>query len=315
MANHVRHGGRAETAASEVMRRRALRAAAQGFYVFPVQRGGKTPAVSKGTSWEEVATRDRGQINAWWQTGSTHNIGVSTGKSGLLVVDLDQARGVEAPPEWEGASGGRVVLERLAAAAGQPFPGETLTVATSSGGLHLYFKAPKEIVLRNTAGTLGFCVDTRGVGGYVVGPGSVRLGRAYTITNRAPIASLPAWLREALTPRVSAPRASSPTLSLGDSRAERYRTAIVDGEIAKVAGAGSGTRNQTLYVAALKLGSLVGAHELAEVAAEDALLAGASRHFGVAGFTETEARKTIASGLRVGRQSPRHIRDCTVRTS
>jgi hypothetical protein len=153
------------------------------------------------------------------------------------------------------------------------------------------------------------------VGGYVVGPGSVRLGRAYTITNRAPIAPLPAWLREALTPNVPAPRTSSPTLSLGESRASRYLTAIVEGEIANVAYAASGTRNRTLFVAALKLGSLVGAHELSKGAAEDALLAGASRHFGVDEFTETEARKTIASGLRVGRQSPRHIRDSTAVTS
>jgi hypothetical protein len=156
MSNHGRHGGRAETAASEVMRQRALRAAAQGFYVFHVQRGGKTPAVPKGSSWEELATRDRGQINAWWQAGAAHNIGISTGKSGLLVVDLDQTRGVEAPPQWEGASGGRQVLDRLAAAAGEPFPGETLSVAISSGGEHLYFKAPEEIGLRNTAGTLGW---------------------------------------------------------------------------------------------------------------------------------------------------------------
>jgi hypothetical protein len=94
----------------------------------------------------------------------------------------------------------------------------------------------------------------------------------------------------------------------GDSRAERYLAAIVAGETAKVAAGTRGSRNHTLFIAALKLGSLVGAGELGEHVAEEALFTAAARHFGVDDFTETEARKTIASGLRMGKQSPRHIR-------
>jgi hypothetical protein len=291
-----------------VLRRRALRAAAQGFFVFPVQRGGKTPAVPRKTSWDELATRDRDQINTWWPDGAGLNIGISTGRSGLLVVDLDHGKGVPPPPRWQGATHGRDVLARLAAEAGEPFPDHTLAVTTSTGGLHLYFRAPENPVLRNTAGTLGWCIDTRGKGGYIVGAGSVRGGRAYTVTHRAPIAALPDWLRAALTPRVPAPR-TSPHLPVGDSRAERYLAAIVEGETTRVTNAVVHSRNHTLFIAALKLGSLVGAGELGEATAEDSLLAAASRHFGVEDFHDNEARKTIASGIQLGKQSPRHLRE------
>lgn len=310
MPRYRRTGSLASTqsAAGEVMRRRALRAVALGFHVFPVRAGDKTPAVPKNTSWDDLATRDVAQVNAWWGKGAAHNIGVSTGKSGLLVVDLDHACGSKPPAKWEGVTSGREVLERLAGEAGEQFPADTYTVRTWSGGMHLYFRAPEDLQLRNTAGTLGFCVDTRGLGGYVVGAGSVRQGHVYTVTNRVPIAPLPDWLCEALAPKVPTPRASSPTLVRGNSRAKRYLAAIVEGETAKVVAGTRGSRNHTLFIAALKLGSLVGAGELGELFAQEALLAAAARHFGVDDFTETEARKTIASGLRMGKQSPRHIR-------
>jgi hypothetical protein len=131
------------------MRRMALRAAAQGFYVFPVQSGGKTPAVERGTSWEDVATRDRSQLNAWWEHIG-HNIGVSTGKSGLLVIDLDCGNGATPPAAWAEAGGGQEVLARLAAAAGEPYPGHTLTVTTASGGNHLYFRARQGVTRRTS---------------------------------------------------------------------------------------------------------------------------------------------------------------------
>lgn len=50
-----------------------------------------------------------------------------------------------------------------------PFPDSTYTVATPSGGTHLYFRQPSGAELRNTPATLGWRIDTRGHGGSSLG--------------------------------------------------------------------------------------------------------------------------------------------------
>jgi hypothetical protein len=58
---------------------------------------------------------------------------------------------------------------------------------------------PTGDALRNTAGRLGWKIDTRGHGGYVVAAGSIRRDGRYRITRSREIAPLPAWLTNALT--------------------------------------------------------------------------------------------------------------------
>ena len=90
--------------------------------------------------------------------------------------------------------------------AGHRLP-RTFTVRTPSGGLHLYFTAPDKS-LGNTVGKLGRQIDTRGVGGYVVGPGSVCRTGYYTIVTRSPCCrACPIGLRMHSTPQ-------SPTVSI-----------------------------------------------------------------------------------------------------
>jgi hypothetical protein len=93
--------------------------------------------------------------------GRTRNVGVACGPSGLLVVDEDELDG----------------FTKFAASVGESVPA-TFTVATGNGR-HFYFAAPEGVTLGNKAGPLdAFGCDVRGVGGYVVGPGSVRSGSA-----------------------------------------------------------------------------------------------------------------------------------------
>ncbi|MER7436423.1 bifunctional DNA primase/polymerase [Pseudonocardia alni] len=106
----------------------ALDAAARGWPVFPVRPWAKIPAV---TDWENAATTDPDRITAWW-SARAWNIGLCTGRAGLLVVDLDVGCGDQPPPQWAGARDGADVLDRLAAAAGQPPPTGTYTVLTPS---------------------------------------------------------------------------------------------------------------------------------------------------------------------------------------
>ena len=176
----------------EQLTRVALDAAARGWHVFPLAVGAKRPALHgaarcPGTGacaeghrgWEQRATTDPHRIRRAW-AHAPYNVGIATGPSGLCVLDLDTAEPGEPVPErWarHGVRGGEDVLAVVAAEAEQDVPGDTLTVATPSGGLHLYFAAPHGVELRNTGGDagrgLGWKVDTRAGGGYVVAPGSV----------------------------------------------------------------------------------------------------------------------------------------------
>jgi hypothetical protein len=168
------------------------------------------------------------------------NVGVRTG-NGLVVIDVDR-------------KDGRDGLEALRATFGdayfEMFPA-TFTVTTPTGGEHWYYECDEDV--RNSAGKLACGVDVRGTGGFVVGPGSVRLnGRGYEITNLRPLARLPAvtlaTLR-ALTP--SSPPSSpldddDPWLGEGGGPAKDEVLAAAIERYPEPATGWSGIRHQTL---------------------------------------------------------------------
>ena len=87
--------------------------------------------------------------------------------------------------------------------------------------------------LRNTAGRLGWKIDTRGHGGFVVAAGSLRRDGRYRITRHREIAPLPAWLTRALTPATPTRRHHLTNRGSGrDPPRNRrsYLQAILDGE-------------------------------------------------------------------------------------
>lgn len=286
--------------------RAALAAAAAGHHVFPLHPRSKFPAVE---AWEQAATRDPEVITDWWST-RPYNIGAAVGRTGLVVVDLDDGDGEIAPERWSGARGGRDVLAQLAREADAPFPAGTYTVSTP-GGTHLYFRSPAGLALRNTQGEqgngLGWKVDVRANGGYIVAAGSVRPEGYYRAVNRAPIAELPGWLAVALTPAPAPPRVSTPPLQLPGGRAAAYVRAIVEGETEKVQAADHGHRRSTLLAAARTLGRIVGGGSLDEREAERVLTDAAAVHVGTHQFTTAEADRTIRDGLTYGMKAPRRI--------
>ena len=227
----------------------ALAQARQGFHVFPLRPGGKTPAIR---NWQSRATLDRGQIRRWWADNSGKNIGIATGSpSGIMVIDLDAAK-------TPGQPHGRQSLAALARDRGETIPRRTRTVVTAGGGQHLYFRLPPEVDLRNTAGHLGRHVDTRGTGGYVVGPGSVINGRRYRLTIDVPPLPIPGWLLQELLPK---PPVATPPVA---PRCSAYVDAVLRGEAERVEQAAVGTRNHTLFRAAARLGSFVAQGLVAE---------------------------------------------------
>lgn len=287
---------------SDRCRRAALAAAQDGYFVFPLHPGKKVPAIRY---WQQVATQDPCLIERWWRYGH-NNIGIAAGPSRILVLDLDVGRGGHPPPRWAGARDGNDVLARIAAAAGHTIP-DTRTVATPSGGQHLYFRAPLEPALRNTAGQLGWCIDTRGVGGYVVGPGStLPIGR-YELVRALPVAELPAWLLTALAPAQPQP-AGFPVVEFAAPRNRAaYVGAIVAAECRTVTEAPIGKRHHTLLRASRNLGRLVGGGALAASTARQVLVDAARGYVGVEDYTAHQVDCDVADGLAYGAQLPRFL--------
>lgn len=277
----------------------ALDAARRGWHVFPLHENSKTPAI---TAWEQQATTDATRIKSWWPTNSRKNIGVACGPSGLHVIDLDDAHGHEPPSDWAGARHGRDVLARIAAERHQPMPTDTRIIATPNKGWHLWHLAPGEPELRNTQGKLGWRIDSRAAGGYVVGPGSISAHGTYRVDHHAPVAPLPLWLVEAFTPP---PRPQPIRIAL-DLRSSTLRTNAYVATVAEgVARAQPGTRHITLLKAANSLGRLVAGGDLDESDAR-AALHNAAANLG-ADFPVREAEKTISDGLTHGALYPRQL--------
>ena len=123
--------------------------------------------------------------------------------SGLLVIDLDTSSRGRDPAPWDqpGVTDGADVLALLAEQNGQPVPGDTLTAATPSGGPHLYYRAPAGRAAQHPRGQrLGWKIDTRAHGGYVLAAGSTIGPARYTYLHDQDPARLPGWLADRLTP-------------------------------------------------------------------------------------------------------------------
>ncbi|MBT1184165.1 bifunctional DNA primase/polymerase [Streptomyces sp. CJ_13] len=284
----------------------ALNAAGRGWPVFPLRAGDKRPAghperncphngrcADGHRTPEQRATLDHGQISACWQA-APYNVGIATGPAGLLVVDLDIPKDDDgpAPEEWAGATDGLDVFAMICERAGERLPTETFTVRTRRGGQHLYFTARAEKRLRGSAGRLGWKVDTRAWGGYVVAAGSTVGTRSYEIIHDAPPAPLPTWLSDLLTPPPAPAPVPAAVLRSRIGKADRYAAAALNGEVAKVAAAVTGSQNTTLYNAAYALGRLIAAGTLTETEVTDALTAAAPK-----GLAPSRIAASIRDGL------------------
>ncbi|MEQ4209642.1 bifunctional DNA primase/polymerase [Actinopolymorpha sp. B9G3] len=284
----------------------ALAYARRGWHVFPLQPGRKRPALR--TDWEGRATTDPDRIHACWEHDA-YNIGIACGPSRLIVVDLDTPKGLDdgPPPEWSmpGITDGADVLAELAARAGERLPVDTFSVRTGRGGQHLYFTAPAGLDLGNSAGRLGWLIDTRGRGGYIVAAGSVVDARPYTVVHDGPVGNLPEWIADRLRPSVPTGRpgnAARLLAQLDGRHASGYVLAALRAEVQRVLDSAPHTHNVTLNEAAFALGQLVADGMLPHDLVVEALqVAGEA-----VGQPPREAAGTIRSGLAAGTRKPRH---------
>lgn len=157
----------------------------RGCKLIPVHAGSKRPI---GDGWQNSATGDAELVRAWLDAGHIYGVAggheLSPGRH-LVIVDLDVKHGLDGPAE----------LAKLATPYG-PLP-ETFTVATPSGGRHLYFAT--DFAATNSPGGLPHGIDIRGQGGQCVGPGCLGSnGQRYEVMSAAPIADAPTWLANML---------------------------------------------------------------------------------------------------------------------
>ncbi|MEU8622043.1 bifunctional DNA primase/polymerase [Streptomyces sp. NPDC048623] len=277
----------------------ALAAAERGWHVFPLRPRDKRPAGHStarcpGTGRcanghrtpEQRATTDPDLLAAAW-THAPYNIGIATGPSGLLVVDLDTVK----EGEQEGTPEGVTTFEALCERAGQAVP-TTYRVRTARGGQHLYFTQPAGARLGSTAGRLGIHVDTRGWGGYVVAPGSHTPDGAYTVLDSIAPIPLPGWLADALTDRPKPARATG-VLVPAFAGGPRVATVALERETAAVQSAHEGGRNAQLLASVRAVGRFVAWGDLPRQMAEEAFQAAGES----AGLPPAECRATIRSAL------------------
>lgn len=183
----------------------ALKYAGAGWPVFPLRPNRKEPLVD---AWDEVATTDRDQVQAWWRREPRANIGCIPGRTGHLVIDID-------------GPAGEIVAQRLGLLA-EP----TLEVVTGrdDGGRHRWFAHPGGHI-GNTE--LAPKLDVRADAGYVVLPPSVHpTGRVYRWAGLlADVIPLPPPMIERLTAKWSPAR--GPAAPIDERIVEGQRNQIL----------------------------------------------------------------------------------------
>jgi hypothetical protein len=127
-----------------------------GLHVLPVKSRSKHPALA---DWPRLATKDPSTVDEWWSGGYAGcGIGVATGEaSNLVVVDVD-------------VRSGRPADDLVADLRDRYGLGDTPTVLTPSGGLHLYVAWPG---FNPAHDALGKSIDVQGEGRFVVAPPSI----------------------------------------------------------------------------------------------------------------------------------------------
>lgn len=255
-----------------------------GWSIFPLRPKSKVPAIP---SWRkfmyERATESL--VCQWWESNPNWNVAIVTGAiSGLFVVDCDTSQLVQAHEE-------------------QPDYKPTLKSITAHGAHFLYQSPGFRVVNR-----VGYGLDIRGDGGYIVAPPSIHPSGVRYRWQRAPIQTTPPRaILDLIQPKEELKHSATQnqqTFPPAAVRGTRYAQTVFDREYCNVISVPAGQRNNQLNRSAYNLGQLVGDGLLNRFDVENALLQGAVS----VGLSEREALATIASGLNAGVGNPRSLR-------
>lgn len=225
--------------------------------------------------------------------GTRGAMGDTNGRPGR--PDANGKGGMDGKGRTAGKDGtnGPAALARLAREHAFTIP-RTVTVLTPSGGRHLWLTGPPGLAVPNSAGRLAPGIDVRGLGGYLVGPGSYGSHGTYRLAPGSPAwdpAPVPPALLRLLTPPRPAPlRSYRP----GPPSHEPHPAAL-EGLVRFVRASCEGQRNDRLFWAACRAYETGAGPELAPALIDAAL---------DTGLPPREARATVASAAR---SAARHL--------
>lgn len=228
------------------------------------------------------------EVRQWFYKVPHANIGILTGKtSRIIVLDIDGPEGEEFI-----AGQGKLPLT---------------PTARTNRGRHVYFRHPG-FKVRNFVHRLPE-LDMRGDGGYVCAYPSIHpSGSQYMweIGLSTPFAAAPEWLLRILEgqnrrtadkpPLISAASAVTHPTAYGAKALLSEQQGVINT---------TANRNDRLYLAALKMGSLIADGQLDRTTVEQALLIAAAACGLSADDGETASYRTIVSGINKGMESPR----------
>ncbi|MFI9008837.1 bifunctional DNA primase/polymerase [Actinosynnema sp. NPDC053489] len=279
-----------------------------------------------------AATADTAVIGRWAARWRTSVWAVHLGVSGLLAVDLDTHGGTPPAQPLNGLpwpdgnplpADGIDTYATLAGLRGQGFDVDTLLTETPSGGLHLLYTAESgrwksssghvrkgESAVRNG---LGWQVDIKAYGGYVVLPGSTTPTGTYRRASTALTpAVLPDWLTAELvrtghdrhaTPTPIRPATPVTVTARGEDRQARYAAAALRSACEELAAMQPDSgRNRKLFRSTSRLAGMVEAGWIDRHQVETALATAAH----TAGLPAGEIRYALASGFARPRTPTEH---------
>lgn len=169
----------------------ALEYARRGFYVFPLEPGGKAPLTALVRHGKDDATKDPTVIDMWWHHAPDANLGIACEPSGLVVLDVDVGEYKDKNNQTQLKQGWQSfndIKHELT---------DTLVANTAGGGLHVYYLRDEGESLQR----IGFKPGLDLIGkGYVVAPPSARAdGKSYSWRHHAHPVKLPPMLRHYAT--------------------------------------------------------------------------------------------------------------------
>jgi hypothetical protein len=285
-----------------------------------------------------AATTSPAHLATWWRAEPRAVPGVAAGPSGLILVDIDAHKdplppdlvtgllpgidlAVEALPRstWDQPAryrDGRDTMRLLAALRGgrQPWPADhdhqPVTVATPSGGRHLWYRAPAPSLrqaLADPAGRHGLAwqVDVKAGWSYGVAPGAATPAWTYRVTGGDPArpGAMPAWLAAEVarvaTPRRPPPLAPAAPCGGDGSRGAAYLTAVIERGTVRLAAMNDG-RKRALAALAYQAGGLLHWSGLDRSRVTDQLTAAGT----ASGLPEREARRIATRSIARGIAQP-----------
>ncbi|MGH3631644.1 MAG: bifunctional DNA primase/polymerase [Sciscionella sp.] len=283
-----------------------------------------------------AATTNPKRITAWWTDQSAALVGIATGPSGLVLIDIDThdtpppadparellpgidlTREMNAPRGWDQIDrycDGRDSLRLLAQLRGGTAPWPTdpayqpATADTPSGGRHLWYRAPADNLHQAVhPHGLAWQVDIKAGWSYGLAPGThtPRGDYRHASGDLEYPGAPPPWLareitrRAAPTPPCPAPANTPPITRVGDTCSANYLRAVIANGAAKFATKTDG-RKAALAALAYKTGGFLHWSGLSETEALDLLIAAGTR----CGLNHRTAEDVARRSLNNGKARP-----------